>query len=207
MSKEHNDLFYILGFEGKATYDEIILATEDFVTRYCIRNGAFRSVYKAILSSCNIVVVKKPHMISDMVDQKGFLNEILALPSFYSRAHPIGACLQAHMDMLHQYAYTMKVIEKHDDVYSFGVLALEVIKAQGGQPDRLEGDQEDVTFIDAHGVLRCSPHHDDWDVLDWNREDGMDHNSSVVYQDMTRAVPVPAVPWLFMEPVSHENAI
>lgn len=40
--------------------------------------------------------------------------------------------------------------------------------AQGGQPsDYLSGDQGEVVFIDAEGVLKCSPHHDDWEGLEW----------------------------------------
>ncbi|KAM7502695.1 hypothetical protein LguiB_001599 [Lonicera macranthoides] len=72
------------------------------------------------------------------------------------------------------------------------------------QPDRLEGDQEEVTFTDAHGVLCCSLHHDDWEDLDWCGDDGVDRGRTVVYRDVTRAAPVPDVPWLLMEPVSHE---
>ncbi|KAM7473680.1 hypothetical protein LguiB_020923 [Lonicera macranthoides] len=71
-------------------------------------------------------------------------------------------------------------------------------------PDRLEGDQEEVTFTDAQGVLRCSPHHDDWEDLDWYDEDGVDRGRAVIYRDITRAAPVPDVPWLLMEPASHE---
>ncbi|KAM7507647.1 hypothetical protein LguiA_018100 [Lonicera macranthoides] len=71
-------------------------------------------------------------------------------------------------------------------------------------PDCLKGDQEEVTFTDAQKVLRCSPHHDDWADLDWYGEDGMDRGCVVVYRDATRAAPVPDVPWLLMEPISHE---
>ncbi|KAM7461233.1 hypothetical protein LguiA_029354 [Lonicera macranthoides] len=72
------------------------------------------------------------------------------------------------------------------------------------QPDRLEGDQDEVTFTDAQGVLRCSPHHDDWEDLDWYDDDGVNRGRAVIYRDITRAAPVPDVPWLLMEPSSHE---
>ena len=85
MSKEHEDLFTILAFHGKATYDEIIIATEDFDTRYCIGKGAFGSVYKAILSLGNIGAVKKPHSMSDTVYQKGFLNVVRDLTEIKHR--------------------------------------------------------------------------------------------------------------------------
>ncbi|KAM7515723.1 hypothetical protein LguiA_005306 [Lonicera macranthoides] len=64
--------------------------------------------------------------------------------------------------------------------------------------------EEEVTFTDAQGVLRCSPHHDDWADLDWYGEDGVDRGRAVLYRDVTRAAPVPDVPWLLMEPASHE---
>ncbi|KAM7478688.1 hypothetical protein LguiA_026901 [Lonicera macranthoides] len=72
------------------------------------------------------------------------------------------------------------------------------------QPDQLEGDQEEVTFIDAQGVFRCSLHHDDWADIDWYGEDGMDRSRGIVYRDVTRAAPVPDVSWLLIEPVSYE---
>ncbi|KAM7460818.1 hypothetical protein LguiA_028939 [Lonicera macranthoides] len=40
--------------------------------------------------------------------------------------------------------------------------------------------------------------------LDWYGEDGVDRGRAVVYRDVTRAALVPDVPWLLMEPVSHE---
>ncbi|KAM7518872.1 hypothetical protein LguiB_017834 [Lonicera macranthoides] len=45
---------------------------------------------------------------------------------------------------------------------------------------------------------------DDWADLDWYGEDEVDRGWGVVYRDVTRAAPVPDVPWLLMEPVSHE---
>ncbi|KAM7514851.1 hypothetical protein LguiA_004434 [Lonicera macranthoides] len=45
---------------------------------------------------------------------------------------------------------------------------------------------------------------DDWADLDWYGEDEVDRGRAVVYRDVTRAAPVPDVPWLLMEPVSHE---
>ncbi|KAM7515747.1 hypothetical protein LguiA_005330 [Lonicera macranthoides] len=106
ISKKHGDLFSILDFDGRATYDEIIIATKDFDARYCIGNGAFGSVYKAILSSGNIVAVKKPHMIFDMVDQKGFLNEVRALTEIKHRniVTLYGFCSHArHSFLIYEY--------------------------------------------------------------------------------------------------------
>ncbi|KAM7507623.1 hypothetical protein LguiA_018076 [Lonicera macranthoides] len=40
--------------------------------------------------------------------------------------------------------------------------------------------------------------------IDWFGEDGVDRSCAVVYRDVTRAAPVLDVPWLLMEPVSHE---
>lgn len=77
--------------------------------------------------------------------------------------------------------------------------------AHGDQPDRLEDDQKEVTSTDARGVIRWSAHYYDWEGIDWHVDNGgVDRGHSVVYWDMTWAAPVSDVPWLLMEPVSHE---
>ncbi|KAM7515797.1 hypothetical protein LguiA_005380 [Lonicera macranthoides] len=102
ISKEYKNLFSTLTFDGRATYDEIITATEDFDTRYCIGRGRFGSVYKALLPSGSIVAVKKLHSISDMVDRKGFLNEVRALTEIKHRniVKLYGFCSHARHEFL-----------------------------------------------------------------------------------------------------------
>ncbi|KAM7515494.1 hypothetical protein LguiA_005077 [Lonicera macranthoides] len=105
-SEEHEDLFSIFTSDRRATYDEIITATEDFNTRYCIGNGGFGSVYKAVLRSGNIVAVKKLHSVSDMVDRNGFLNEVKALTELKHRniVNLYGFCLHArHSFLIYEY--------------------------------------------------------------------------------------------------------
>ncbi|KAM7519758.1 hypothetical protein LguiB_018720 [Lonicera macranthoides] len=105
-SNEHKDLFSILAFDGRVTHDEIITATEDFNARYCIGMGGFGSVYKALLSSGNIVAVKKLHSISDMVDREGFLNEVRALTEIKHRniVKLLGFCSHVrHSFLIYEY--------------------------------------------------------------------------------------------------------
>ena len=71
-------------------------------------------------------------------------------------------------------------------------------------PGRLESDQDEVTYTDAKGVIRCSAHHDDWVDTAWYNEDGVNQGRSIVYRDTTWATPVPNVLWLLMEPAYHE---
>ncbi|KAM2913051.1 hypothetical protein COP2_043751 [Malus domestica] len=79
--------FSILNFDGKSMYEEIIRATENFDSTYCIGSGGHGSVYKANLSSDNIMAVKKLHQLWD--DEKNlettFLNEIRALTEIRHR--------------------------------------------------------------------------------------------------------------------------
>lgn len=82
----NGDLFSISTFDGRATYEEILRATNDFDAAYCIGKGGHGSVYKAKLQSDIIVAVKKLHMSpSEMVDQKGFLGEVRALTEIRHR--------------------------------------------------------------------------------------------------------------------------
>ncbi|KAL6198943.1 hypothetical protein ACLB2K_028731 [Fragaria x ananassa] len=79
-NNKHEEIsFSALEFDGKTMYEEIIKATEDFDSTYCIGKGGQGSVYKVNLASANIVAVKKLHQLcSDDEKVKEFLNEVRA---------------------------------------------------------------------------------------------------------------------------------
>ncbi|KAB8112946.1 hypothetical protein EE612_051757, partial [Oryza sativa] len=69
--------------EGKFTFFDIVNATDNFNETFCIGKGGFGSVYRAELSSGQVVAVKRFHVadtgdIPD-VNKKSFENEIKAL--------------------------------------------------------------------------------------------------------------------------------
>lgn len=69
--------------ESKFTFGDIVQATDDFNEIYCIGRGGFGSVYKAVLSTGQVVAVKKLNM-SDSSDipatnRQSFENEIKML--------------------------------------------------------------------------------------------------------------------------------
>ncbi|KAF2299676.1 hypothetical protein GH714_002335 [Hevea brasiliensis] len=74
----NEELLSISIFDGKIMHREIIEATKNFDSMYCIGEGRFGRVYKAELLSGDIVAVKKFHSLphDEMADQKEFLNEI-----------------------------------------------------------------------------------------------------------------------------------
>ncbi|KAK4270652.1 hypothetical protein QN277_019431 [Acacia crassicarpa] len=75
------NLFDIWSYDGKLTYENIIEATEEFDEKYLIGVGGFGSVYKAKLSTGQVVAVKKLHFLPDrdQCHQKAFMSEIRAL--------------------------------------------------------------------------------------------------------------------------------
>ena len=68
-------------------YKEIIKATQGFDAEFCIGKGGYGTVYKAKLTSENIVAVKKllPLRDGEIAQQKDFLNEIRALTEIRHR--------------------------------------------------------------------------------------------------------------------------
>nr|XP_011464596.1 PREDICTED: probable LRR receptor-like serine/threonine-protein kinase At4g08850 isoform X2 [Fragaria vesca subsp. vesca] len=75
-------------FDGKVMYEDIIRATEDFNSAYCIGKGGQGIVYKATLSSGDIVAVKKFNVLSSIGEkncQKEFNSEIRALTEIRHR--------------------------------------------------------------------------------------------------------------------------
>ncbi|KAK4270653.1 hypothetical protein QN277_019432 [Acacia crassicarpa] len=75
------NLFAIWSYDGKLVYENIIEATEEFNEKYLIGVGGFGSVYKAELSTGQVVAVKKLHFLPDKdhYHQKAFISEIRAL--------------------------------------------------------------------------------------------------------------------------------
>ncbi|KAF4360380.1 hypothetical protein F8388_019466 [Cannabis sativa] len=87
-------LFSVSNFDGKKLYEEIIRATEDFDSAYCIGRGGIGTVYKAELPSSYsspssssrsslVVAVKKLEYGHSrpltLLSQKEFFNEVIAL--------------------------------------------------------------------------------------------------------------------------------
>ncbi|KAH7691824.1 Non-specific serine/threonine protein kinase protein [Dioscorea alata] len=139
---------------GKETYKEIIRATEDFDSKYQIGVGACSIVYKAVLSSGETLAIKKFHIEEDRVNEQAFRNEIQALTEIqhmntmsflaykYMKRGSMGVTLtseQGTMELdwikrVNILAYVMRVAKKCD-VYSFGIVALELIN--GAHPGDL----------------------------------------------------------------------
>ncbi|CBI15576.3 unnamed protein product, partial [Vitis vinifera] len=157
-----NNLLSISTFDGRTMYEEITKATKDFDPMYCIGKGGHGRVYKAELSSGNIVAVKKLYPSDiDTANQRDFFNVVRALTEIKHRniVRLLGFCSHPrHFFLPHisdfsiakllkldssnqsalagtfgyvtpEHAYTLRVTKK-TDVYSFGVIALEVIKGR-----------------------------------------------------------------------------
>ncbi|KAI3833426.1 hypothetical protein MKX03_019921 [Papaver bracteatum] len=76
------NIFSVENYDGKLMFEEIIEATENFDTKYCIGAGGYGSVYKVKLSTGQVIAVKKLHSSdedSDITDHKSFESEVQAL--------------------------------------------------------------------------------------------------------------------------------
>ncbi|KAL5990307.1 hypothetical protein ACLOJK_011204 [Asimina triloba] len=75
------NLFGILNFDDKIVYEDIMRATEDFSDKHCIGEDGYGRVYRAHLSTGQVVAVKRLRQLEggEQVDQRSFLNEIKAL--------------------------------------------------------------------------------------------------------------------------------
>ncbi|XP_038886947.1 MDIS1-interacting receptor like kinase 2-like [Benincasa hispida] len=101
----HNgDLFSIWSYDGKLVYGDIREATEGFDDKYCIGVGGHGSVYKAKLSTGQVVAVKKLHSLhhSKLEDQRASESEISALTKIRHRniVKLYGFCFHARESLL-----------------------------------------------------------------------------------------------------------
>ncbi|XP_052297029.1 MDIS1-interacting receptor like kinase 2-like [Citrus sinensis] len=72
------DEFSVWNYDGRITFQEMIVATEDFDIKYCIGTGGYGSVYRAQLPSGKKVALKKLHHSE---------TELAFLESFQTEAH------------------------------------------------------------------------------------------------------------------------
>nr|KYP39987.1 putative LRR receptor-like serine/threonine-protein kinase At4g08850 family [Cajanus cajan] len=98
------DHFAIWSYDGKILYENIIEATEGFDDKYLIGEGGSAYVYKAKLSTGQIVAVKKLHEVSDeeTLNLKAFTNEVKALAEIKHRniVKSLGYCLHPRFTFL-----------------------------------------------------------------------------------------------------------
>ncbi|KMT01486.1 hypothetical protein BVRB_9g214930 [Beta vulgaris subsp. vulgaris] len=87
VDSRRENMFSIWSFDGKLVYEDIKGATEGFDAKYCIGEGGHGSVYKAVLSTGQIVAVKKLKTVQNpsFENQKDFETEIEALTKIRHR--------------------------------------------------------------------------------------------------------------------------
>ncbi|XP_061944046.1 MDIS1-interacting receptor like kinase 2-like isoform X1 [Populus nigra] len=85
--EQDRNLFTILGHDGKLLYENIIAATEEFNSNYCIGEGGYGIVYKAVMSEEQVVAVKKLHrsQTDKLSDFKAFETEVRVLANIRHR--------------------------------------------------------------------------------------------------------------------------
>ncbi|MBA0878799.1 hypothetical protein Goshw_030254, partial [Gossypium schwendimanii] len=76
----NENLFAIASFDGRMLYAEVISATNNFDSQCCIGEGGYGNVYRAELSSGDIIAVKKvhPQRADEVRAAKEFQNEVMA---------------------------------------------------------------------------------------------------------------------------------
>ncbi|XVE52331.1 hypothetical protein DITRI_Ditri02bG0114300 [Diplodiscus trichospermus] len=82
------DILTLWGYNGRALFENIIEATEDFSSNYCIGSRGYGFVYKAMLPIGQAIAIKKLHQSKDSMlsnDLKAFESEIRALSKIRHR--------------------------------------------------------------------------------------------------------------------------
>ncbi|KAL9382734.1 hypothetical protein Peur_025769 [Populus x canadensis] len=86
-NEQDRNIFTILGYDGKKLYENIVEATEEFNSNYCIGEGGYGIVYKAVMPTEQVVAVKKLHrsQTEKLSDFKAFEKEVCVLANIRHR--------------------------------------------------------------------------------------------------------------------------
>ncbi|KAG5224466.1 leucine-rich repeat transmembrane protein [Salix suchowensis] len=103
-NEQDRNMFTILGHDGKKLYENIIEATEEFNSNYCIGEGGYGTVYKAVIPPERVVAVKKLHrsQTDKLSDFKAFEKEVCLLANIRHRniVKLYGFCSHAKLSFL-----------------------------------------------------------------------------------------------------------
>ena len=140
-NEQDRNIFTILGHDGKKLYENIVEATEEFNSNYCIGEGGYGTVYKAVMPTEQVVAVKKLHrsQTEKLSDFKAFEKEVRVLANIRHRniVKMHGFCSHAkHSFLVYEFVERgslRKIISSEEQAIEFDWMRrLNVVKGMGG---------------------------------------------------------------------------
>ncbi|KAF9661848.1 hypothetical protein SADUNF_Sadunf19G0111400 [Salix dunnii] len=140
-NEQDRNIFSILGHDGKKLYENIVEATEEFNSNYCIGEGGYGTVYKAVMPAEQVVAVKKLHrsQTDNLPDFKAFEKEVCVLANIRHRniVKMYGFCSHAkHSFLVYEFierGSLRKIITSEEQAIEFDwIKRLNVVKGVAG---------------------------------------------------------------------------
>jgi hypothetical protein len=140
-NEQDRNIFTILGHDGKKLYKNIVEATEEFNSNYCIGEGGYGTVYKAVMPTEQVVAVKKLHrsQTEKLSDFNAFEKEVRVLANIRHRniVKMHGFCSHAkHSFLVYEFVERgslRKIISSEEQAIEFDWMRrLNVVKGMGG---------------------------------------------------------------------------
>ncbi|XP_073262815.1 uncharacterized protein [Populus alba] len=140
-NEQERNIFTILGHDGKKLYENIVEATEEFNSNYCIGEGGYGTVYKAVMPTEQVVAVKKLHgsQTEKVSDFKAFEKEVCVLANIRHQniVKMYGFCSHAkHSFLVYEFierGRLRKIITNEEQAIEFNwIRRLNVVKGVGG---------------------------------------------------------------------------
>eukprot|EP00258_Populus_trichocarpa_P032041 XP_024448060.1 MDIS1-interacting receptor like kinase 2 [Populus trichocarpa] len=140
-NEQDRNMFTILGHDGKKFYENIVEATEEFNSNYCIGEGGYGTVYKAVMPTEQVVAVKKLHrsQTEKLSDFKAFEKEVCVLANIRHRniVKMYGFCSHTkHSFLVYEFierGSLRKIISSEEQAIEFDwTKRLNVVKGVGG---------------------------------------------------------------------------
>ncbi|KAJ6858791.1 hypothetical protein NC652_041168 [Populus alba x Populus x berolinensis] len=140
-NEQDRNISTILGHDGKKLYENIVEATEEFNSNYCIGEGGYGTVYKAVMPTEQVVAVKKLHrsQTEKLSDFKAFEREVCVLANIRHRniVKMYGFCSHAkHSFLIYELierGSLRKIISSEEQAIEFDwTKRLNVVKGVGG---------------------------------------------------------------------------